>query len=296
MPFVPIFVARRWLQTWRSESPRSMERHTCLETSVVWVFNKGWENNKNVPRMFQIYLRCLRMHQERHLMIGWNWNSFDMRLVSGLAWTCASETVQQLVHDPWVSFSKKKTDNVCSLSQHVLFPSASHVPFQGRQLPALASSLESLHLCGLEVIKSSISRHLSGSEIQDKSDHVPSPIRWSCDKTSQIRCFKTLCVLHHPGSCSSQDSGATRTMREPSILISLAGSAECTWLGHRSCHSELDMWKVFWHMHRMQQNCACFILIILEGSLNHYCCRYFPFCEICSLKKHCRAYVRTDSC
>lgn len=191
---------------------------------------------------------------------------------------------------------KKKSNTVCSLSQHFLFSSASHVPFQGRQLPALASSLESLHLCGLEVIKSSISRHLSGSEIQDKSDHVPCPIRWSCDKTSQIRCFKTLCVLHHPGSCSSQDSGATRTMREPSILISLAGSAECTWLGHRSCHSELDMWKVFWHMHRMQQNCACFILIILEGSLNHYCCRYFPFCEICSLKKHCRAYVRTDSC
>lgn len=159
----------------------------------------------------------------------------------------------------------------------VLFPSASHFPFQGRQLPALASSLESLHLWA--------SFGMCQVRFVDHATKLPK----SC-------CFKTLCVLHHPGSCSSQDSGATRIMREPSILISLAGSAECTWLGHRSCHSELDMWKVFWYMHRMQQNCACFILIILEGSLNHYCCRHFPFCEICSLKKRCRAYVRTDSC
>lgn len=269
--FVPIFVARRWLQTWRSESPRSMERHTCLETSVVWVFNKGWENNKNVQECPQIYLRWLRMHQELHLLIGWNWKSFDMRLVSGLVWTSASETVQQLVHDPWVSCLKK-------IKHRLLIKSTCFIS---------------------QCFTRSLSRKATSSTgVFTRKPPPECQVRFVDHATKLLKscCFKTLCVLHHPGSCSSQDSGATRTMRAPSILISLAGSAECTWLGHRSCHSELDMWKVFWHMHGMQKNCACFILIILEGSLNHYCCRYFPFCEICSLKKHCRAYVRTDSC
>ena len=59
---------------------------------------------------------------------------------------------------------KKKSNTVCSLSQHVLFPSASHVPFQGRQLPALASSLESLHLSAKSdslIMRQNFSNHVA---------------------------------------------------------------------------------------------------------------------------------------
>lgn len=107
-------------------------KHEDLSHQGLWRDTRVWKpqwfgcsirggKTTKMSRMFQIYLRCLRMHQERHCfrLVGIEtvWYEISFRIGMNICFRNCTATSAWSIS----LIFKKKPNTVCPLSQHVLY-------------------------------------------------------------------------------------------------------------------------------------------------------------------------------